>query len=792
MTEFIIRYRWIILTISVILGLGFGALIPLAETDPEIRNYVPAKMPSRVTTDSIEKVFGDQDMIIALFSDTSLLSPENLRSVRDVGKAFSQLPGIGSVNSLFTARKITSYEGTMIVDPLVRQIPETEEERVALKNDILSNRFAKDVVASVDMTTAAITGNINRSVPEHITLGKVDSILECQKSKSNIQTGGLPYIRRYILRDVNKDAITLIPLALVIMLLVLKLTLREWKSVLMPFTVVVLSTAFAMGLIPLFGWKISILILLVPVIMISVANNYGIYLVARYHELCNAEVPLSKYDMLRSVTGILNMPILFSGLTTVAGILGLLTHSIIPAREVGVLSAIGVSLALIMSLLFIPALIYFRKPPGAAMHVQRKKNDILDKLIIWLSSYIIRRPARVLLTSVIILIIISGGVFLLRIDTNQENYFPSKHPVRRASELINTKFGGSQTISVMVSGDIKDPEIMQWIDKLTNDLRQKDGVGSVFSISDVVREMSKALYDHGEDGFDRIPSGYNAIAQMFELYNMSGDPGDFSQLMNFENTDAHILIRLSRPDNDVINSLRAFILSREKDVTARVTIGGYAIIMADFAQKIINGQVSSLLFALVTVFILLTIIFRSVKGGLIGSIPLAASIIIQFGIMGFANIALDAATALLSSIMIGVGVDFTIQYLWRYNCELRRGLSYSQAVSATYRTTGRSIIINGLSVMAGFSATFISGFLSIRYFGCLVLLSVGSCLLCAIIVMPAYMLWFRPKFIESDMSRKKHKKNKDEEDNFIAGTNATMDGDIMATARSCAVDAEES
>lgn len=236
---------------------------------------------------------------------------------------------------------------------------------------------------------------------------------------------------------------------------------------------------------------------------------------------------------------------------------------------------------------------------------------------------------------------------------------------------------------------------------------------------------------------------------------MSGDPDDWKQLMNFENTKAHLLVKLSKPDNDVIRVLRDDITSFTADFPADITLGGYAIIMADFAQKIIVGQVSSLAFALIAVFILLSIIFKSVRGGLIGSIPLAVSILIQFGVMGLTGVAIDAATALLSSIMIGVGVDFTIQFLWKYNTELRNGFGHIQALANTYKTTGRSIVINGLTVMAGFSATFISGFLSIRYFGYLVLLSIGTCLLCSIIIIPAFMLWFKPAFIEADLSRTK-------------------------------------
>ncbi len=764
MAVFILKYRWVIISVSILLGAVFGLFIPSAETDPEIRNYIPRSMPSRVTTDSIEQQFGVQDMIVALFTDSSVITGPDLRQLKETDRAFKRLEGLETVNSLYTARDIRGEGGMMMVDPLVSKIPVTAEETAELKENILSNQFARDIVISSDFTTAAITGTINPGVPESVTLGKIDSIIESSGGDAATLTGGLPYIRRYIIKDVNRDAVVLVPLALVIMLALLKVTLGDWRSVLMPFIVVVLSTALSMGLIPVFGWKISIISLLVPIIMISVANNYGIYLVTRYQELTASETSLNKREILHRLAGSLNMPILFSGLTTVAGILGLLAHSIIPARQLGVLAAIGISAALAMSLLFIPAMISFIKPIRKTDAGQNDPGVFLQRITGGISRTVIRWPGRVLSVSFALTLLISMGIFLLRTETNQENYFPHKHPVRKASEIINSKFGGSQTISIMIKGEIKDPGVMNAIDDLTLHLKTADGVGNVFSISEVVREMSKALYEPGEPGYDMIPASGEAIAQMFELYNMSGDPDDFKQLMNFENTAAHILVRLSKPDNDIILALSEDIGHFTADFPAEVTVGGYAIIMSDFARKIIQGQLTSLLFALLTVFILLSIIFRSVKGGLTGSIPLAASILIQFGFMGLAGIAIDAATALLSSIMIGVGVDFTIQYMWRYNCELRKGLSHREAILITYATTGRSIIINALSVMAGFSATFFSGFLSIRFFGYMVLLSIGSCLLFAIIFIPAFLLKYKPAFIEADLSRKINKMKRNEKD----------------------------
>jgi uncharacterized protein len=779
MTNFIIRYRWLITGFCFLLGVGFASMIPSAKTDPEIRNYVPTTMSSRIETDKIENEFGVQDMVIVLFTDTAIVTPGNLHRIKDIDRGISKITGVSSRISPFTLKTIKGEEGFLTADPLIKKIPDDSSGTLKLKEDVLNNRFAKDVVFSSDFTAASITATINNSEGERLTLNKVDSVINSSPGKAQVLTGGLPYIRRFIMKDVQKDAIIIVPFALLIMLLILKITLGDWRSVFMPFSVVVLSTAVSMGLIPLLGWKISIISLLVPIILVAVANNYGIYMVARNQEL-EAQGPGSPRDMITKLTGSLNMPILFSGLTTIAGILGLLTHSIIPARQVGILSAIGVTIALGMSLLLIPALIYMRgSHPG-----RKKSKKVNTKWFDWftgkLSGLIIRYPGRILIVSVAVTALISLGIVFLRTDTNQEHLFPKNHPVRLASGIINRSFGGSQTISVMVSGDIKSPDVLRGIDNMTVKVEGLDGVGTVFSISQVVREMSKAVYTSNEEQYDHIPATRDGVAQLFELYNMSGDQGDFSQLMNLDNSKAHILIRLSNPDNRVIKSVLAEIEKAKPLIPAEITIGGYAVIMSDFAVSVIKGQVSSLIFAILTVFILLAIIFRSFKGGLIGSIPLTASIFIVFGFMGITGIALDAATALLSSIMIGVGVDFTIQYMWCFNSELRKGLTYEEATGSSLQTIGRSIIINGFSVMAGFSALMFSGFTSIRFFGYLVFISIGSCLIGAILVIPAFLVYFRPSFIEKDLNKRKNRKY-EKETNLINVPSAAFTG-ISTTA----------
>jgi uncharacterized protein len=775
MADFIFRYRWIIILVCLSIGITSVLMIPKTEIDPEIRNYVPKSIKSRIETDKIESEFGVQDMVIILFSDTCIITADNLNQIKNIDRSISRINGISTRISPFTINSITSEEGMMTVVPLIKRIPLDKADLKQLGKDILKNSFARDIVVSSDLTTASITATINNSETEKETLQKIDSVISSNPGTAKIIKGGLPYIRQSLVRDVGRDAIILVPAALIIMLLVLKVNLKSWRSVILPFSVVVLTTAFSLALIPLAGWKLSIITLLVPVILIAVANNYGIYLVARFQELSCKNPDTSRKELVKILIKSLNMPILFSGLTTIAGILGLLAHAIIPAKQVGVLAAAGVSLALLMSLLLIPSMIFVSGTGLVPKNRKSGKNRFFENVLNKLSKLIITYPARILRASLVVIILFAFGMAFLRINTNQENYFAPKHPIRQASAIINSKFGGSQTISVMIKGDIKDPEIMKGIDRLTTEIKHQKGVGNVFSISQVVREMSKAIYTKTEDGYDRIPETRQAIAQMFELYNMSGNPDDFKQLTDLDNTKAHVLIRISEPENNIINSVKARISELTADFPAEVSVGGYAIIMSDFAESIIKGQINSLLIAVITVLLLLTIIFKSIKGGLIGSIPLLASILILFGFMGYTGIALDAATALLSSIMIGVGVDFTIQYIWCFNLQIRSGLSYPEATSSAIGTIGRSIIINAFSVMAGFGALMFSGFTSIRFFGYLVLISMGSCLVGALVIIPAFLMKYKPGFLGFETEKKKTGKN-EKRSNIINVTTAAFAG----------------
>ncbi|HEC43674.1 MAG TPA: RND family transporter [Bacteroides sp.] len=748
--SFLVRYRWWIVTISILISGFFGLQIFRAEINPDMESYVYEKMASRINTNLIEEIFGADEMVLVLFESDDILQKETLTRIKKVNKQLKKLDGIDETMSIFDAKNIKGEDGAMLVDATVRRIPKTEEKREILRGEIRENKIVYEVLVSEDFTMTSIIATIEPGIIDDDIVLAIEEVLAENPGPEKTYIGGLPYIKAYVAKEMAREFKLLMIIGLAIMLVMLYIFFREIRGVLLPFVVVILSILFAMGLIPLIGWQMSIITLLLPIMLIAIANDYGIHMMARYQEY---NTPGNKLSITSMATGIytsLRSPILLTGITTIAGILCLLSHKMLPAKQLAVVAAAGIGFALILSLIFIPAALSIIGKSKSVTSENPSKKRPVDRLLQFFGRFVSRYPKRIVLIAALFALVSGLGTFMLKVDTNLENFFPEKHPVRISSKIINETFGGSQNISILVEGDILDPAVLHKIDNYESELKKNPAVGNVMSIASVIREIGKALNDPGDPMYDRIPDERNAIAQYMELYMMSGDPEDLERLVDFDFQRAQVMVRINDGSNVALKSVLADIETLAGDDENTTRIGGYGLVAADLADLVVNGQVLSLVIALIVVFLLLSLLFRSFSAGLIGSVPLSMAMIILFGWMGYMGIKLDIATALLSSIMIGVGVDYTIHFLWRYRSERVGGLEPVKAIMKTLTTTGRGITFNALSVIFGFSALPFSVFSPIRYFGFLVMVSIITCLIGALVIIPALVLIFKPAFLEKE------------------------------------------
>lgn len=748
--KFIFKFRLPIIIIFSLITLLLAFNLTQLEIEPNLNNLMPADMPSRVQTNYIDSAFGSNNLVMIILETPDILEPATLKRVKELTHAFQRQAGIERVISLFTLKDIRYEDGAMIVNPAIGRIPRSKESTEALRKDLKKNTLINGTAISDDFTKAAILLTPKKDFDEIELLEHIQNILEDIPGEETVFIGGLPVVNATIMNDITKDVVYLLPIGLLLMIFMLFISFKQLRGILLPLGVVVMSIIVSFALMPILGWKITIVSILMPVILIAAANNYSIHIISRYNELLAINPTWTKKELTLGAIKKLKYPIVVTGLTTIVGILGLLVHIIVHARQLGVLTSVGILWAILLSLLFVPAVLTYLPKKSKKKNPSNKveKKRLLDHFLPRLSNVIVKHPKKIVFLFILLSLILSLGIFNLKIDGNMVNFFKKDHNIQRSSKLINDNFGGSQILSIMFEGDIKDPDLLARIESYEMELLKNENVGQVTSIVTALKEISKGLYPPEDPLYDRIPPSRDAIAQYLELYYMSGDPDDFEQIIDFTNEKAQIIVRINKADGYIIKSVVSQIEDMTKNDHEVTMLGGQALITSDMNLAIVNGQVKSLIFAIISIMIILMVVFRSFPAGIFAALPLLLAEAILFGLMGYAGIRLDAATALLSSVMIGVGVDYTIHFLWRYRDEYKENHDAKESIRKTLVGSGKGIIFNAFSVMTGFAALVFSSFIPIQYFGFLVVISIVVCLIAALVLIPAMCIVFKPRFLE--------------------------------------------
>ena len=728
----------------------FAVQLPNLEIDPEVKNQLPADMPGRLNIQRIEEVFGGSEMLMVVMTADDVLATESLQRLEKISEGLADLEDVDRVIGLFTLTDIQGEEGMMVVEQAIEEIPKSAKQRDALAERLRQNDLVFGNVLARDFTAAATIALLGNDSTDSESLEHVRAVLAACPGPETIVIGGMPDVRTQVSEDIRSDMQMFVPVGLTIILVFLYVCFRQLRGVVLPFLVVVMSTIVAMGTIPLMGWKVQMVTVILPVILLAVANDYGIHLMAKYQEENVPGRDRSKVAIATRVLEDLGAPVLAAGLTTMAGLMCLTTHIIVPAKQLGVLASLGVGFALLASICFIPALLVVLPiaEPVTAL-TDAGEPTALEKLLIWTAEQVIRRPKTIIATIVVSAALATSGVVFLQVDTNPINYYDADADVAKTAALINQHFGGSTELSILLEGDLQEPDMLRRISELEDRLASMPQVGQTQSVAQVVKKMNQAVMGGGSDQY-KLPDSREAVAQYFLLYSMGGDQDDFSRMVDFEYEHALVTVRINSLGTQdiakVVEAAEAHLAANPPP--GEVIVGGFGALFVDLVDAVVSGQILSLALSVGLVFVLVGFAFRSVAAGFWAVVPLGIAIPVLFGLMGIMSIELNIVTAMLSSIMIGVGVDYTIHFLWRFREERRAGLEPPEALRRTLVTTGRGIVFNGLSVVAGFAVLLISNFLPVKFFGFLVVVCISACLIGALVLLPAICVVVRPRFLE--------------------------------------------
>lgn len=721
------------------------------ELNPSLKSMVPKQHRFMKTMDEIDDLFGGSTILILAVESDSLLYQTTLEKFAAYNDSLANIDVIKNIVSLYSTSKIISSDTGFKIGPLIESLPKDAYEVEQLKNDLnATNRIIGNIISDDFQIMSFICQlSVSFDYDENSLVEQIKKLNQQFEGPEKIYFAGMPLIRSHVANQMHRDIRLFLPVGITFMIVFLFISFRSYLGVALPLSVVIISTIWTLGIMGWLGFDLPFTGILIPVMLIAITNNYGIHIISHYYDYTKDDLEASRVDIIKKTLQSVSFPIFLAGLTTVLGFLGLISHILPKARELGIFTACGIFIAFLLSLLLVPAFLNIAKRPSLLSNPLSFRR--INKFLQICGTFFIRFKLLVIAGTLAVLAIMVNGIKYVEVDSNPINYYKQHEKIRLDSEAISTGFGGTAQMSVLIEGDPFDPIVLENVEKLSNHLQEYSLVSQTTSIVDLVKTIHLA-YNGGDSTFYVIPNDKDLIGQYLISYGLFGEESNLTALIDdiFSPEYIHLIARIKEINTPEISKIveeTEDFIQRDLTIEGNIQFGGSAVMLGTLAQLIVKGQMISLVISLAVMFIIMTIVFRSLIGGLISVIPLISAITIVFGFMGYANIHLDVATAMLSSILIGVGIDYTVHFLWHVKEHIREGQDLTTSIFTTLRLSGKGITFNALSVIIGFSVLLLSVFVPVNFFGLLILLSIGMCLLGALALLPAIISLLKPKFL---------------------------------------------
>ena len=748
--SWIATHPYITIGIVLLITLGFLAFIPRLRTDTDFANYIDKTDPSVIAMERAEARYGAQSLLmVAVENDAGIFNLATLTKIGRMAESFEQIAGVDEVTSPLNAQVITGTEKAINIGPASPggAVPETPEEIAVYQERAMASNTVRDYLIATDSQAATVLIKLKIDADQVAVAKEIIAIVKNYDSPpEKIYITGMSYMNVVLSELMGKDLLILLPLVILVIVLVLYFSFWSVRGVLLPLLVVVLSTLWTLGLMAIFDVPITIISFILPVILMAIGIAYCIHVLNYYYEVVK-----TGSDRRTAVieTGLhMTAPVSMTGFTTVAGFLSLVNSFLIPQRQFGVVTAIGVCAAMVLSLVLIPALLSLLKVPER----KAKKSD--RGPITWVLSAIeqlvIRRRRSVLVLSAILFVAFLAGLPLLQIETSEREFLGDSNPVVEGMELMKRHFSGSEQLMIEIDTGTTDgllePAVLNEIVALQGFLQEK-GVNKTVSIADLVKEMNQKF--HADDAaYYAIPDTPRLVSQLLFFFSLQGGSLGNMALSDFSAGEVMGLYSMegSAQRMDLVHEVQAYLDSHFAG-SVKAQMVGPTLVQSSLYSQIAKSQITSLVTSIIAAGLIVSILMGSLIAGLISLIPLLLTVVINFGVMAYSGTPLNMATLMVSSIAIGIGIDYAIHLISRFRREVLAGKSMDNALQSTIQTTGRGIAYNAIALALGFIILLVSSFKGTNSFGLLIAMTMVISALSAFTVIPAILITWRPAFL---------------------------------------------
>ncbi|GEM_PF-207491 len=751
----------------------FGYEMRYLRMDPDITKALPPDLPARRLYDSLGTIFPSKEFIMVLYVPRdSLFTTSSIEHLDRLTKELEEFPELYKVMSPTNVKIIQATEDGMSVQVALASLPKTGGDIQVFRKRLFSNPLFVTSIVSRDRKSAGILLFLRTNADAKEFTRKLLAFLSAYQERTGetVTAVGKPVVNYYVSLGIAKDMKTFFTSGIVLMFLLLFVIFRSIRGIFIPLVIVLSSVIWSLGFMALVNAPLSHSTDMLPILLMAIGIADSIHLLTHYYQ--NASRFSSPAELMRHTMDHLRAPVILTSVTTAIGFLALNTSNMDSLEQLGMFSAFGVMVAMIWSLVFVPAILTLLK---IKVHPRWKKERTpLKPAMTWYGARLVARRYGFLLSISAVVVISIFGISRLRVESSSIDNFPPDHPLWKATRIVNTSFAGAETFQVVIEGKepgaIKDPLVLARMDSLERFVERIDKVGSATSIADMIKRMHQVMNNDAPEYF-RVPApvetvilppaegasrpdtiqvnGKDLVAQYLQLYEMSGSPDDFANFVDLGYQNAKITVFLRSDKGSVLTevdtTLQRFIDEHFQGTNATIT--GMAKILLIVRNMVVRGQFMSIITSLVLIWLLTALLFRSPVLGLYCTAPLFFAVFLNFATMGLSGITLSIETMVTSSLAIGVGVDYAIHFIHAYREQVRKSGDLESAVLSTMGTTGTAIVFNSITVALGFAIMMLSTFKGVEHMGMLLGLTMITSAFGALTINPVLFLILKPRSI---------------------------------------------
>ena len=744
----------------------------LIEGDPDLK-YL----------NEITERYGAKDFLVLTYTPNEEMISEN--SIKNLLNLKQEIQNLKWVHSVITLLDIPLLNSTD--EPLVERLQNFKTlknqdiDKIRGFDEIKTSPVFRNFVISEDGKTSGIivylkpkklienfkTKKELEEYKDQIKKQNHENILEIREviknfsKESKIHLGGIPMIADDMMTFIKSDIIVFGLGVLLFIIATLWFVFRKLIWIIVPISSCFFSVLIMMGLLGLIGWKVTVISSNFIALMLILTMAMNIHMSTRFLQLSKQFPKLKKSKIILMTTGKMFWPILYTVLTTICAFLSLIFSEIKPIIDFGWMMTLGLITSFLITFTLLPTLLNFVQEGKFSL---KKEED--SKFTSYLGNLSLNNKYSIFSITIVIIVLSVLGISKLEVENSFINYFSKETEIYKGMKLIDEKLGGTTPLEVIVKfpviektedetdeeddwGEDEENDDKYWftkdkiekIKKVHNYLDSLEPVGKVLSFSSII-DVATQLNNNKPLGSLEMGVLYTKIPDTIKTEIV--DP-----YISIEDSEARISLRIKDSlenlrRNDLINQINYDLENKLGLEKSEFKLGGVLILFNNLLQSLFKSQILTLGFVMAGIFIMFIVLFRNIKLSLIGVVPNFIAAFFILGIIGLAGIPLDMMTITIAAITIGIAVDNSIHYIYRFKEEFSKLKNYNKTLQTCHSTVGVAILNTSITIVFGFSILVLSNFIPTIYFGIFTGIAMLLAMISVLTLLPSLLITLKP------------------------------------------------